>query len=268
MNNWRKKIYDWIERREGVSSWSRTYDVFMMIMIIVSIIPLMFLKRHPAFHIIELVTVSVFIIDYILRWMTADFKLKRGKVSFLIYPFTFMAIIDLLSIIPVFTVLNNSFRLLRITRLFRIVRLLKLIRYTDKLDILVNVMKKEQKVLISVLVLAMFYVFITALIMFNVEPAVNPNTGAPTFSSFFDALYWATVTLTTVGYGDVCPVTSIGRFVSMLSSLFGVAIIALPSGVITASYLDELRTTAKARERAEKAAKKAAGEPDKPELNA
>jgi len=77
--------------------------------------------------------------------------------------------------------------------------------------------------------------------MFNVEPQMNPVTGEPTFKSFFDALYWATVTLTTVGYGDVCPVTSIGRFVSMISSLFGVAIIALPSGVITASYLDELR---------------------------
>ncbi len=73
------------------------------------------------------------------------------------------------------------------------------------------------------------------------EPHINPNTGIATFESFFDALYWATVTLTTVGYGDLCPVTDIGRCVSMLSSLFGVAVIALPSGVITASYLDELR---------------------------
>ena len=77
--------------------------------------------------------------------------------------------------------------------------------------------------------------------MFNIEPHVNPVTGEPTFQSFFDALYWATVTLTTVGYGDLCPVTDIGRCVSMFSSLFGVAIIALPSGIITASYLDELR---------------------------
>ena len=76
--------------------------------------------------------------------------------------------------------------------------------------------------------------------MFNAEPHINPNTGAETFHSFFDALYWATVTLTTVGYGDLCPVTDIGRVVSMFSSLFGVAIIALPSGVITASYLEEL----------------------------
>ncbi len=84
--------------------------------------------------------------------------------------------------------------------------------------------------------------------MFNAEPHINPNTGVETFHSFFDALYWATVTLTTVGYGDLCPVTDIGRVVSMLSSLFGVAIIALPSGVITASYLEELREYRKNKE--------------------
>ena len=84
--------------------------------------------------------------------------------------------------------------------------------------------------------------------MFNVEPNINPVTGAATFEDFFDALYWATVTLTTVGgYGDMIPVTDIGRFVSMLSSLFGVAVIALPSGVITASYLDELRSMKRIR---------------------
>ena len=249
MKDWRKNLFDCIERPDGMPPSYRIYDVFMMVMIVVSIIPLMFTETNAAFRIIELVTVSIFIIDYILRWMTADYKLKRGALSFVLYPFTFMALIDLLSIIPVFSAMSNSFKLLRMTRLFRIARLLKFIRYTDKLDILLNVLKREQKVLVSVLVIAAFYVFLTALIMFNVEPQINPNTGEPTFRSFFDALYWATVTLTTVGYGDVCPVTSIGRFVSMISSLFGVAIIALPSGVITASYLDELRSHAKNRKK-------------------
>ena len=104
-----------------------------------------------------------------------------------------------------------------------------------------KVIRKEKTVLMTVLGIAVFYVFLTALIMFNVEPRINPETGATTFRDFFDALYWATVTLTTVGYGDLTPVTDIGRLVSMLSSLFGVAVIALPSGVITASYLEELR---------------------------
>ena len=126
-------------------------------------------------------------------------------------------------------------------RMMRILRLFKFIRYSSKIRALGRVIRKEREVLISVLGIAMFYVFLTALIMYNVEPRINPNTGAVTFEHFFDALYWATVTLTTVGYGDMIPVTDVGRFVSMLSSLFGVAIIALPSGVITASYLEELR---------------------------
>ena len=85
-----------------------------------------------------------------------------------------------------------------------------------------RVLRKERHVLLTVLMLALFYIFVTALVMFNAEPHINPETGEETFHSFFDALYWATVTLTTVGYGDLCPVTEIVRVVSMLSSLFGV----------------------------------------------
>ena len=251
MNTWRERLYRILEPSEERTGLSHIYDIFMMVMIILSIIPMMFLRQHPIFHVIEMVTVTIFIIDYILRWITADLKLHRGNLSFVIYPISFMAIIDLLSIVPVFHLIGGGFKLFRITRLFRIVRLFKFFRYTDKLDILVGVMKKERKVLTSVLFIAAFYVFVTALVMFNVEPQINPATGQATFRSFFDALYWATVTLTTVGYGDVCPVTSIGRFVSMLSSIFGVAIIALPSGVITASYLDELRAAKKKKEQQE-----------------
>ena len=240
--NWRRRIYAVIQKE---SRASRIYDIGMMITIMISIIPLMFKAPRPEFRIVELVTVSIFIIDYILRWITADYKLGRGAVSFLIYPFTFMAIIDQLSIIPAFNLMSKSFKLLRLTRLFRILRLLKFLRYTKKLHVLVTVLEKERKVLLSVLFIAVAYVFVTALFVFNLEPRINPETGEPIFRTFFDALYWATVTLTTVGYGDICPVSGIGRLVSMISSLFGVAIIALPSGVITASYLDEIRNDRK-----------------------
>ena len=246
--NWRQQIYSVIEKSEERSRASEIYDIGMMFLIMLSIVPLMFSRDHPIFRVIEQFTVYFFIVDYILRWITADYKLKKGKLSFVIYPFTFMAIIDQLSIIPVFTMMNKGFKLLRITRMFRLLRLLKFLRYTDKLSVLVTVIQKEKRVLLSVLVIAVSYVFVTALFMFNMEPQINPTTGEPTFRTFFDALYWATVTLTTVGYGDICPVTQIGRFVSMISSLFGVAIIALPSGVITASYLDEIRNGKKKEE--------------------
>lgn len=220
---------------------SRIYDWYMLVMIIASIVPLMFIEDYPIFRIIEIVTVTAFIIDYILRWYSCNILMKKGWVSYVIYPFTPMAIIDLLSILPGLNLISPEFKLLRLTRLLKIVRLLKIFRYSNKITMFLRVLQKEKQVLLSVLMLAVFYIFLTALIMFNAEPHINPNTGGETFHSFFDALYWATVTLTTVGYGDLCPVTNIGRIVSMLSSLFGVAIIALPSGVITASYLEELR---------------------------
>lgn len=233
----RKKIYGLLESaRDG--DW---YDILMLVAILVSVVPLMFVEEYPVFRVIEIVTVSIFIVDYILRWITADYRLKKGGWSFVIYPFTAWAIIDLLSILPALSLIGRGFKILRITRLLRILRLFKLIRYSDKIEVLGKVIRKEKGVLLTVLGIAVFYVFVTALVMFNVEPHVNPVTGATTFATFFDALYWATVTLTTVGYGDMIPATDIGRFVSMLSSLFGVAIIALPSGVITASYLEELR---------------------------
>jgi voltage-gated potassium channel len=191
----------------------------------------------------EKITLTAFIIDYFLRWITADYFMGKGNKSFLLYPFTPMAIVDLLSILPGLNLLNPSFKLFRLSRLIRIFRVLKFLRYSEKVMMFARVLYKERSVLLSVLVLALFYIFITALVMFNAEPHINPYTGEETFRSFFDALYWATVTLTTVGYGDLCPVTNLGRVISMLSSLFGVAIIALPSGVITASYLEELKET-------------------------
>lgn len=227
---------------------SRLYDWYMLIMIVASIIPLMFIEDYPIFKVLEIVTVTAFIIDYILRWYTSTIQLKKGWVSYLVYPFTPMAIIDLLSILPGLNLISPTFKLLRLTRLLKIVRLLKVFRYSDKISMFLRVLQKERQVLLTVLMLALFYIFITALVMFNAEPHINPETGEVTFASFFDALYWATVTLTTVGYGDLCPVTDTGRVVSMLSSLFGVAIIALPSGVITASYLEELREYRKKRQ--------------------
>jgi voltage-gated potassium channel len=218
-----------------------TYDYVMLTMIIASVVPLMFIGDCYIFDIIERVTVSAFIIDYICRWLTANIRLKRGLLSYFLYPITPTAIIDILSILPGLGVINKSFKLFRLTRLLKIIRILKIFRYSSKIAMFARVLLKERQVLCSVLILAVLYIFITALIMFNAEPHINPNTGQETFHSFFDALYWATVTLTTVGYGDLCPVTNLGRMVSMLSSIFGVAIIALPSGVITASYLDELR---------------------------
>ncbi len=256
----RKELYELIEIDEGSNVWSHLYDVVMFIIIILSVVPLMFWDHHPYFTYLEAFTTTVFIIDYILRWITADFRLKKGKHSFVSYPYSFWAIIDLLSILPSFHILGSNFKILRTIRMLKMLRLLKVLRYSEQMFIFLDVLKKERRVFASLLLFAATYIFITALAMFNFEPHINPYSGEVTFRTFLDAIYWSTVTLTTVGYGDLCPATDLGRVISMLSALFGIAVIALPSGIITASYLDEIhkieRKKEKERERKEKMKKK------------
>lgn len=241
LNKIRKTAFQIVGRGQKYPRISHCYDVFMLSMIAISILPLVFRDQYPVFTAFDYVSTIAFIVDYIIRWSTADLLLKRGFKSFLIYPFTPMAIIDLLSILPGLNVLDRSFKLFRLTRIFRLFRVLRIFRYSHKIESFLSILKKQKDILLSVLVLAIVYIFITAIIMFNVEPVINPATGQPTFKTFFDALYWSTTTLTTVGYGDIVPVTTAGRIVSMLSALFGVAIIALPSGVITGAYLGQLK---------------------------
>lgn len=237
----RKRLYEIISASNGNDKLSSVYDIFMMAVIIVSLIPLVFKQSFAAFEIIDKVCVGVFIVDYLLRWITADYKFqKNNTVSFLRYPFSIMAIIDLISILPSLTILNQGFKLLRLLRMFRALRVFrafKLFRYSKNAQIIANIFKKQKGPLSYVLILALGYIIISALVVFNVEP--------DSFNSFFDAIYWATVSLTTMGYGDIYPVTEIGRVVTMISSLFGIAIVALPAGIITAGYMDELNNVAK-----------------------
>lgn len=237
----RKRLYEVISASNGNDKLSSAYDIFMMAVIIASLIPLIFKQSFAAFGIIDKVCVGIFIIDYLLRWITADYKYSKNKaIPFIRYPFSAMAIIDLISILPSLTILNQGFKLLRLLRMFRALRVFrafKLFRYSKNAQIIANIFKKQKGPLSYVLILALGYIIISALVVFNVEP--------DSFGSFFDAIYWATVSLTTMGYGDIYPVTEIGRIVTMISSLFGIAIVALPAGIITAGYMDELSNVAK-----------------------
>ena len=188
------------------------------------------------FFIFDKATVVIFIVDYIIRLITADKQLNKGIASFVIYPFTPMAIIDLLSILPSITILASGFKLLRMLRLFRTFRVFKafkMFRYSKSLNIIIEVVKKQKSALFAVGGFALGYIVIAALVVFNVEPE--------TFKNFSEALYWATVSLTTVGFGDIYPVSSAGRFVTMISSLCGIAIVAMPSGILAAGYMDALK---------------------------
>lgn len=231
----RKRIFQIIETSSGNDTASSIYDFSMIVVIVASLVPLAFKESTPAFLVIEWVTTAIFIVDYLLRLLTADLKLQKGAASFLFYPITPLAIIDLLCILPAFIALSSSFRLLKIVRLlraFRVFRAFKALRYSRNMIIIVSVIRKQRTALLAVFSLAASYILISALVIFNVEP--------DSFGNFFDAVYWATVSLTTVGYGDIYPVTDAGRVITMLSSILGIAVVALPAGIITAGYMSEL----------------------------
>jgi len=135
------------------------------------------------------------------------------------------------------TIIYDSLKLLRVVNLIktlRIIRAFKTFRYNKSIFIITDVIKKSKKPLVAVCTLALGYILISALVIFNVE--------GDSFDSFFSAVYWATVSLTTVGYGDLYPITVEGRIVAMISSICGIALVALPAGVITAGYMDSLNS--------------------------
>ena len=238
----KKRVYEIIEAAADDDRASEIYDSFILLTVICSLVPLAFKTQGQAFFIVDKITVTIFIVDYLLRWWTAGYKFNNHSVmSYVKYPFTFMALVDLISILPSITLMSNAFKVFRIFRMLKVMRIFrtmrvfrvfKAARYSKSMEIIWNVIQNSKEALAAVGTLALFYVLISALIVFNVEP--------DTFSNFFEAVYWATVSLTTVGYGDLYPVTAVGRFVGMVSSVFGIAIVALPSGIITAGYMDEL----------------------------
>lgn len=232
----RMRVFELIEKADRGDWKSAVYDYTMIASIIVSLLPLTIKSELTVFHITDRITAVIFIADYLLRWLTADYKFKKAGIhSFLRYPFSFMAVIDLLSILPSITILKNSFQVLRLLRMFRalrVFRVFKVIRYSHSFTIIGNVLRSSRESLLAVGALAIGYILVSALAVFTLEPE--------SFETFFDAVYWATVSLTTVGYGDIYPVTMIGRIVTMVSSIFGIAIVALPAGIITAGFMTEL----------------------------
>ena len=236
MDNVRRRIYEIIEVAREDDKASFWYDMLMLLTIVVSILPLAFKKRYWIFQYTDEVTTTLFIVDYLLRLWTADFKLNdRSAAAFFRYPFTPWAIIDLVSILPTLAYLHVKLRMFRVFRLFRtlrVLRIFKALRYSKSMTIIMTVIRNSKEALGAVCMLAVMYILVSALVIFNVE--------GKSFDTFFEAVYWATVSLTTVGYGDIYPVTTAGRVITMVSSLFGIAIVALPAGIITAGYMEEL----------------------------
>lgn len=229
----RKRIYQMVHIYEG-SLPSVVYKYFMIVVIAISLLPLT-VKENPGFFaILEQFCLAFFLVDYLLRWITADYKFQKHTwCSFVKYPFRIISVIDLMSVFALACSVFGWFAEVKMTEVLSVFRIVRIFRYSKSVRTILRILKSSQKPLAAVGGLAVGYIMISAIVIFNVEP--------DSFNSFFDAVYWSTVSLTTVGYGDIYPVTVLGRTVAMVSSFFGIAIVALPAGIVTAQYLDSLK---------------------------
>ena len=166
-------------------------------------------------------------VDYVLRFITSDYRYKNNSPwSFVRYFFSPLAIIDLVVIFSIITSLNSGFRLLRVARLLHVVRIFQ---HSRSLRLIKIVLKRAARPLLFVASVALIYIFVIATLIFHEEPELFP--------SFIDALYWAVTSMTTIGFGDIVVSTEVGRIITMISALVGLAVFALPTSVITAEYV-------------------------------
>ncbi|MCR5785297.1 MAG: ion transporter [Eubacterium sp.] len=237
----KKRIYEIVEASHKNDNASHIYDVMILVAVVAGLIPLMMKADNQYTKTIDLVTSLIFLCDYILRVYTADYKMGvKSYVAYAAYLFSPMAIIDLLSIVPILGFIFPLSKTIPLFRIFRVFRIAKLIRYSRTMIIITNVIRKVKRELFAVLVLSLIYIIAVAMIMFQIEPDI--------FDNFLEAIYWSTVSITTIGYGDVVPQTLVGQFITMISALVGVAVIALPSGIITAAYMEEIHRKKKGYE--------------------
>ena len=232
MSDYKRRVYEVIEVSNVGDRSSRAYDVVITTAVIVGLLPMTLKGENLYTRLIELLTGFIFLTDYCVRVYTADFKMGYKSIkAYIAYVLTPLAIMDLLAIIPVITLFIPVSGFIRLLKLFRFFRVFKLIRYSKTMIVIANVIRKVKSQLLAVLILILIYIFVSAMLVFQMEQEI--------FDSFLDALYWATISITTIGYGDISPVTPVGRIITMISALVGMAIIALPTGIITAAYMNE-----------------------------
>lgn len=225
---------------------SRGFDVFILLLITLNVLAVVLETVRPlhqqfahVFTFFETFSVAVFSVEYVLRlWAcTADPRFAPPIQGRLRFAFTPMALVDLLAIVPAFLpFLGFDLRQLRALRLLRLLRVAKLGRYSRSIQLIGKVIVKRRGELVSTIVVMALLLILSSSALYFAEHQAQPET----FSSIPAAMWWSIATLTTVGYGDVYPVTALGKCLAALAAIFGIGLFALPTGVLGAAFTDEL----------------------------
>lgn len=187
------------------------------------------------FTAIEYITVFIFCIEYILRIWTADFlypesKKGRARIKFLL---SFDGIVDLLTIIPAFFL--SGFVIFRMLRVARIFHLFRLNAKYDSFNVITTVLYEKRNQIISSVFIVMILMLASSLCMYSVEHNAQPDV----FCNAFSGIWWSMSTLLTVGYGDIYPITTLGRIMAICIAYLGVGVVAIPTGIISAGFVEQ-----------------------------
>jgi voltage-gated potassium channel len=243
----KQKIYNLVEKGSHGSKINLWFDYFIIILIVLNVVaialdtltgvPEHFLKIMKLF---EIVSIGIFTIEYSLRLYVSDIthpsKNKFSSIiKFMISPF---GIIDLLAILPFYIpfIIKVDLRFLRILRLIRFLRVLKISRYNTTLKLIRDVLKEKKAELGMTFFIAFLILLISGFVMYSVENPMQPDK----FPNVFASLWWAVATLTTVGYGDIYPITTLGKIISGIVAVVGIGLIALPTGIISAGFIEKI----------------------------
>ena len=237
----KEKIFNIIQIGDKSNRISRFFDIFITITI-VSNIAVTFMETFPGlaflsgiFSVIEYITVFIFCIEYVLRIWTADFLYPevskgRARIKFLL---SFDGIVDLLTIIPAFFL--SGFVIFRMLRVARIFHLFRLNAKYDSFNVITTVLYEKRNQIISSVFIVMILMLASSLCMYSVEHNAQPDV----FRNAFSGIWWSMSTLLTVGYGDIYPVTTLGRVMAICIAYLGVGVVAIPTGIISAGFVEQ-----------------------------
>ena len=242
----------------GDKHWDKIINVFIITLIILNVaaviletVPSLSDEPHEQrfFYYFDLISVIIFTIEYILRAWSCNHEAKykhriKGRLKHMLSP---GALIDLLAILPFYLhrFIGLDLRILRMLRLMRFFRLFRLTAYMKSAHLIVNIFKQRKNELLLSLVLVLFLVILSSSAIYFAEH--NHPENKHKFTSIPATIWWSVVTLTTTGYGDMYPMTNLGKSLAGIIMLTGVAFFALPAGIITAGFLEEFRKSKKPR---------------------